>query len=227
MRAITVWRRAQYKTARVRFSQHRPTHSSVASNLPYLSINTFTNRWRPSKQVPRLRPPPTRPRRPWCADPHPLEVARPPRCSGAVPAHPPPPLLRRAGANGRSSEISAATANGWSWPILLARTSPASQAALIGADQLKAAWQLSSDGCGRDGRGRNRLRLCNRPCCANGNVRGPRYKPPERTLFEIRRSATQVITRAGWNARQQNSRAPLSFGLTSSCYRVEQPFIGS
>jgi hypothetical protein len=71
MPAITVWRRAQYKTARVRFSQHRPTHSSVASNLPYLSINTFTRQRRPSEQAPRLRPPPTRPRRPWCADPHP------------------------------------------------------------------------------------------------------------------------------------------------------------
>jgi len=29
----------------------------------------------------------------------------------------PPPLLRRAGANGRSRETSAATANGWSWPV--------------------------------------------------------------------------------------------------------------
>jgi hypothetical protein len=60
----------------------------------------------------------------------------------------------------------------------------------------------------------------------NDDVRGPRYKPPERTLFEIRRSAATVISGAGWNARQQNSRAPLSFGLTSSCYRVEQHLFG-
>jgi hypothetical protein len=37
---------------------------------------------------------------------------------------------------------------------------------------------------------------------ANGLVapllmRGPRYKPPERTLFEIRRSAATVIADAG------------------------------
>jgi hypothetical protein len=61
----------------------------------------------------------------------------------------------------------------------------------------------------------------------NDDVRGPRYKPPERTPFEIRRSAATVIAGGGWNARQQNSRAGLSFGLTSSRYRVEQPFIGS
>ena len=54
----------------------------------------------------------------------------------------------------------------------------------------------------------------------NDEVRGPRYKPPERTLFEYRRSAATVIADAGWNARQQNSRARLSFGLTSSRYRM-------
>jgi hypothetical protein len=125
MRAITVWRRAQYKTARVRFSQHRPTHSSVASNLPYLSINTFTRQWRPSEQAPRLRPPQPGPGAHGALILTPLEVARPPRCSGVAPTHPPPPLLRRAGANGRSSEISAATANGRSWPRTDLRTTVA------------------------------------------------------------------------------------------------------
>jgi hypothetical protein len=38
--------------------------------------------------------------------------------SGAVAAHPPPPLLRRAGANGRLRKISAITPNGRSWPVV-------------------------------------------------------------------------------------------------------------
>ena len=138
--------------------------------------------------------------------------------------------LRSLGLACAARPIAAIARGGSNWryrPILFARTSPASQAALIGADRLKAAWQLSGDGCGRDGRRRNRLRLCKRPCCAGDGVRGPRYKPPERTLFEFRRSATRVIAGVGWNARQQNSRARLSFGLTSSCYRVEQHLIGS
>ena len=71
------------------------------------------------------------------------------------------------------------TTDGSSRPILFARTSPASQAALVGADQLKAAWQLSGDGCACDGRRRNRLRLCKRPCsatmmCAGHDISRPR-----------------------------------------------------
>lgn len=57
------------------------------------------------------------------------------------------------------------------------------------------------------------------------SMRGPRYKPNERTPIENRRSAATVINRMRWNARQQNSRVLLSFGLTSSCYRVEQQFM--
>ena len=57
-------------------------------------------------------------------------------------------------------------------------------------------------------------------------VRGPRYKPHESATFEIQRSATTVIDRAWLSARQQNSRALLSFGLTSSCYSVEQQITG-
>ncbi len=58
-------------------------------------------------------------------------------------------------------------------------------------------------------------------------VRGPRYKSDGRAVFEIRRNAATVIDRAWWIAGQLNSRALLSFGLTSSCYRVEQRIIGS
>jgi len=32
----------------------------------------------------------------------------------------------------------------------------------------------------------------------NDYMRGPRYKPPERALFEVRRSAARMITGAGW-----------------------------
>ncbi len=56
-------------------------------------------------------------------------------------------------------------------------------------------------------------------------LRGPRYKPHERAPFEIRRSTATLIERARLDARQQNSRAFLSFGLTSSCYRVEQRIV--
>ena len=59
----------------------------------------------------------------------------------------------------------------------------------------------------------------------NDDVRGPRYKPHERAPFEIRRGTATVIARARLDARQQNSRAVLSFGLTSSCYRVEQRIV--
>jgi hypothetical protein len=60
----------------------------------------------------------------------------------------------------------------------------------------------------------------------NGDMRGPRYKPHERAPFENRRSVAAVIAGAAWNARQQNCRAVLSFGLTLSCYRLEQPCSG-
>jgi hypothetical protein len=63
-------------------------------------------------------------------------------------------------------------------PILFARTSPARQAALIGADQLKMAWRLSRDGCGHDGRRRSRLGLCKRPCCATMMCAGHDISPP-------------------------------------------------
>ncbi len=48
-------------------------------------------------------------------------AARPPRRAGTTAAHPPQSLLRRAGVNGRSLEISAATANDRSWPFLAVR----------------------------------------------------------------------------------------------------------
>ena len=111
-------------------------------------------------------------------------------------------------------------------PILFARTSTASQVAFVGADQLKAAWRLSVMAVGATvDEGTDCVFATG--LVAQDDVRGPRYKPPERTLFEYRRSAATVIAGAASNARQQNCRAVLSFGLTSSCYRVEQPFIGS
>ena len=83
------------------------------------------------------------------------------------------------------------------------------------------------DGCGGDGgETKEQTASLQTALLRNHDVRGPRYMPP-RAPFEIRRSAATVIAGAGWNARRRNSRALLSFGLTSSRYRVKQPFIGS
>jgi len=49
---------------------------------------------------------------------------------------------------------------------------------------------------------------------------GPIYKPHESTPFEIRRSTATVINYMQLFARQHYGRARLSFGLTSSCYRI-------
>jgi hypothetical protein len=51
-------------------------------------------------------------RQQWPADPDPTRTYRPPRRPSAATARPPPPKFRRAGANGRSRKISAATRNG-------------------------------------------------------------------------------------------------------------------
>jgi hypothetical protein len=90
--------------------------------------------------------------------------------------------------------------------------------------RLKDGWRLLVDGCGARRNAKEQAASLQTALLRNDGVRGPRYKPHERAPFEIRRSAVPVIARARWNARQQNSRALLSFGLTSSCYRVEQPF---
>ena len=55
------------------------------------------------------------------AAPRPPGAARPPRRPGAAAARPPPPLIRRAGANGRTREIFAATANGSTRPLSVCR----------------------------------------------------------------------------------------------------------
>jgi hypothetical protein len=67
---------------------------------------------RTRSRAPALRKHETRSRRQPFTGPDSARHALPPRRDGAAAAHPPPSLLRRAGANGRSQEISAATVTG-------------------------------------------------------------------------------------------------------------------
>ena len=60
------------------------------------------------------------------AAPDAARAARPSRRPGAATAHPPPRLLRRASANGRSRETSAATATVRSWPVTATDPCPSS-----------------------------------------------------------------------------------------------------
>jgi hypothetical protein len=96
---------------------------------------------------------------------------------------------------------------------------------LLLAGQFPVSLIAFVDCCRCDPSKGNRLRLCKRPYCASVALRGPPYKPHERAPFENRRRTATLIERARLDARQQNSRAFLSFGLTSSCYRVEQRIV--
>jgi hypothetical protein len=89
-------------------------------------------------------------------------------------------------------------------------------------DQSLASW-YSSLTAGRARQCQEQTASLQTALLCNALMHGPRYKPHERTPFEIRRSAATVIGRARWHARQQNRRACLSFGLTSSCYHMQQP----